>query len=107
MRIKRLAALALLLLLLAPSGAAADEQARCRYYEVQIAHFETMSKRADALENDEWVDRLDTHLSSLKQSQKSCPGHSDSEVAARQMQELFKLAARGAVTFFTMGMVPF
>jgi hypothetical protein len=81
--------------------------ARCEHIHLQIAHFEAQAERADQLGNDLWEDRFSDHLADLKSQRKACPGFSDSEVAARQMRELLKLAARGAVTFFTMGMAPF
>jgi hypothetical protein len=81
--------------------------ARCENIHLQIAHFEAQAKRADELGNDVWKDRFGDHVADLKSQRKACPGFSDAEVAARQMRELLKLAARGAVTFFTMGMAPF
>jgi hypothetical protein len=105
MRIAFLAALALALLV--PLAGSAENPARCQYIATQIKYFDDMAQRAESLGNDVWVQRFDQHLSELKQRQKACPGYSDSEVAARQFQELAKLAARGALRFFTLGMGPF
>jgi hypothetical protein len=93
-------------LLLAPALASATSPGRCRQLNHRIGHFEAMEQRADQLGNDIWKDRFHEHLASLKAERKTCPGYSDSEVAAAQMRELLKLAAQGAITFFTMGMGP-
>ena len=50
--------------------------------------------------------RFRDHLADLKDERKSCPGYSDAEIAAQQMRELMRLAAWGALKFFTMGMAP-
>lgn len=81
--------------------------ARCEHIHLQIAHFEAQAERADQLGSDLWEERFRDHLADLKTQRKACPGFSDSEVAARQMRELLMLAARGAATFFTLGMAPF
>jgi hypothetical protein len=99
-------AIALVALLLAPGISWATSPGRCRQLNHRIAHFEAMEARADQLGNDLWEDRFHDHLAALKSERKSCPGYSDSEVAAAQMRELLRLAARGAITFFTMGMGP-
>ena len=89
----------------APAAARARGSSECRYLNQKIDHFETLEERARTLENDLWVDRIHDHLDNLRERRsQSCPGYSDSDVAARQMQELLKLAARGAITFFTLGM---
>jgi hypothetical protein len=97
---------AMVALLLAPSIGWATSPGRCQQLNHRIAHFEAMESRADQLDNDLWADRFHDHLATLKSERKSCPGYSDSEIAAAQMRELLKLAARGAITFFTMGMGP-
>jgi hypothetical protein len=91
--------------LLAPTAARAGGSGECRYLSQKIDHFERLEERARTLENDLWVDRIQDHLDQLRERRsQSCPGYSDSDVAARQMQQLLKFAAKGAVTFFTMGM---
>lgn len=80
--------------------------ARCESIHLQIAHFEAQAKRADQLGSDLWEDRFRDHLAELKDERKSCPGYSDAEIAAQQMRELMKLAAWGALKFFTMGLAP-
>jgi hypothetical protein len=99
--------LAVALIALAPAAGWANPEARCQHLHLQIAHFEAQMERADQLGSDLWEDRFRDHLAELKSQRKSCPGFSDSEIAAQQMRELLKLAARGALTFFTMGMAPF
>jgi hypothetical protein len=81
--------------------------ARCENIHLQIAHFEAQAERAEQSGNDLWEERFRDHLADLESQRKSCPGFSDSEVAARQMRELLELAARGALTFFTFGMAPY
>ncbi len=98
--------LAVVLLALAPAAGWANPQARCQNLNLQIAHFEAQAERAEKLGSDLWEDRFRDHVADLKDERKSCPGYSDAEVAAQQMRELLKLAARGALTFFTMGMAP-
>jgi hypothetical protein len=99
--------LAVSLIVLAPAAGSANPKARCEHLNLQIAHFEAQMARADQLDSDLWADRFSDHLDDLKSQRKSCPGYSDSEIAAKQMRELFELAARGAISFFTMGMAPF
>lgn len=105
MRIALVVAVALIAL--APVAGWANPQARCQHIHLQIAHFEAQAERADQLGSDLWEDRFKDHLADLKSQRKACPGFSDSEIAAQQMRELLKLAARGAITFFTMGMAPY
>ena len=102
MRIALVVAVALIAL--APAAGRANSQARCAFLHMQIAHVEAPEARADQLNNDLWKERFHKHLAYLKTQRKECPGWSDSEIAAQQMRELLKLAARGALTFFTMGM---
>ena len=99
--------LAVALIALAPAASWANPQARCRHIHMKIAHFEAQAERAHQLGSDLWEDRFRDHLVDLKSQRKSCPGFSDSEIAAQQMRELLKLAARGALMFFTMGMAPY
>jgi hypothetical protein len=96
--------------LLAPTLASADRgqgSGECRHLTSQIDFFETRLERAEALGNDLWRARLETHLSDLVERRStSCPEYSDAAQAAeamRQLQELMALAAKGALTFFTMG----
>jgi hypothetical protein len=98
--------LAVALIALAPAAGWANPQARCQHLNLQIAHFEAQAERAEQLGSDLWEERFRDHLADLKRERKSCPGFSDAEVAAQQMRELLELAARGAITFFTMGMMP-
>jgi hypothetical protein len=92
--------------LLSPVGATARPQgsSECRYLTSQIEFFETRIERANELRNDLWKNRLGHHLAGLKETRKDrCPGYDDSAVAAQAFQRLVELAAKGALTFFTMG----
>jgi len=91
--------------LLVPAAALARSGNECRHLNQKIDHFERLEERARALDNDLWVDRIHDHLEHIRERRShTCPGYSDSDVAAQQMQQLLKFAAKGAVTFFTMGM---
>lgn len=102
----RIATLLLGFALLAPGLADARPQgsAECRHLTSQIEFFGARVERARKLDNDVWEDRLTGHLRGLvKQREDRCPGYSDSKQAAQAFQRLLELAAKGAVTFFTMG----
>jgi hypothetical protein len=95
-----------LVIWLSPLGSEARPQgsSECRYLTSQIEFFEARVDRAQELRNALWEDRLESHLAGLKrQREDSCPGYSDSEVASQAFQRLLELAAKGALTFFTMG----
>ena len=103
---RHLVTLLLGIALLSPVGATARPQgsSQCRYLTSQIEFFETRIERARDLRNGLWEDRLGHHLADLKQTRKDrCPGYDDSAAAAQAFQRLVELAARGALTFFTMG----
>lgn len=103
---RTLATLLLGLVLLAPGPARARPQgsAECRYLTTQIDFFEARVERAQQLGNDLWEERLGQHLQDLEQRRKDrCPGYGNGEEAYQALQRLIELAAKGAVTFFTMG----
>ena len=102
----RVALLALILALVA-SSAGADEPPQCRGIDRQIAHFQVMRSRAVAMDNAMWVERFDEHLARLKKHRLSqgCPDKSGAAEFARLLKALMQLAAQGAITFFTMGMM--
>ncbi|HVH20492.1 MAG TPA: hypothetical protein VNF72_19520 [Myxococcota bacterium] len=91
----------------AASAQSFGEPLQCRTFDRQIAHFEMMRKRAVAIDSDLWKDRFDNHLAQLKKFRLSqgCPDKSGAAEFARLMKALMQLAAQGAITFFTMGMM--
>lgn len=96
----------LVLSLLVPAFASARPQgsAECRYLSNQIDFFETRVDRARSMGNDIWEERLGGHLAGLEERRDDrCPGYGDSEEAWQALERLIELAAKGAVTFFTMG----
>lgn len=99
-------ALAAILVLLAPAAALAQaaHPAECRRIAHQLAHFERMQERAETLDNDLWAGRFDRHIGDLEDRQsRVCPEDSAALQAAQQMRDLLRLAAQGALTFFTLG----
>jgi hypothetical protein len=83
------------------------EPLQCQFFDRQIAHYEMMRDRAVSLESKLWKERFDAHLAKLNQFRLSqgCPDRSGAAEFARLLKELMKIAAQGAVTFFTMGMM--
>lgn len=76
----------------------------CRYLTTQIRFFEDRVERARALGDDVWEDRIDAHVDQLTERRAArCPGYGDGDAAAAAFAQLVDLAARGALTFFTMG----
>ncbi len=104
---RRLATLLLGIALLTPGLATARPvgSAECRHLTTQIEYFEGRVAHQKALDNNElWEARLDDHLAALEQKREDrCPGYSDSEEALEFLGRLAQLAAKGAVTFFTLG----
>lgn len=102
--------LAICLVVLAPAahaGPADREPLQCQVFDRQIAQYEMMRARAAKLDSDLWKDRFDTQLARMKSFRLSqgCPDKSGAAEFARLIKELMKLAAQGAITFFTMGMM--
>ena len=78
--------------------------AECRYLTTQIQFFEQRLERAEALGDDVWVDRMEAHVNRLSDRRADrCPGYGDGDAAAAAFAQLVSLAARGALTFFTLG----
>jgi len=104
---RHVATLLLGLVLLAPGLASAGRgqgSSECRHLTAQVDFFQARMERAEALGNELWQQRLDGHLATLIERRATrCPEYSDSAQAMRQLQELLTLAAKGALTFFTMG----
>jgi LPS sulfotransferase NodH len=95
----------LVLIWLAPAVAAAQPgSAECRYLTQQIEHFEGRLERAGQLDNEVWQERLASHVDRLSERRRAqCPGYGDGEAARQAFTQLVDLAARGALSFFTMG----
>ncbi len=103
----RLATLLLGIALLTPGLANARPvgSAECRHLTNQIEYFKGRVEHQEALGNNEvWEARLDNHLAALEQKREDrCPGYSDTEEALRFLERLAMIAAKGALTFFTLG----
>jgi hypothetical protein len=106
--LRHVAKLLLGIALLAPGLASAEGgqgSAECRHLTNQIDFFETRLETAEQLGNQLWEERLAGHLDGLRERRATrCPEYSDSAQAMKQLEELLALAAKGAATFFTMGM---
>ena len=103
---RKLATLLLGLALLTPGLASARPvgSAQCRHLSSQIEFFQGRVERARKLRNDVWVERFGDHLAGLEKQRKDrCPGYGDSEEAYKILERLIQLAAKGAITFFTLG----
>ena len=67
-----------------------------------------MAERAEALENEMWMERLEDHLQLLKGMQAArCPDDVPIDSGAEAFKYLMKLAAKAAVTYFTFGAAGF
>lgn len=82
--------------------------AECSRLRRQIDHFRMMQRRAEVLDNELWADRMNGHLELLYGMQAArCPGDIPVDTAAEAWKQLIKLAAKGALTYFTMGAAGF
>lgn len=91
---------------LVPGMASAQNagSAECRHLTTQITHFEGRLDRAEQLDNALWMDRIESHIDRLSERRREqCPGYGDGDAAREAFNSLVELAARGALTFFTMG----
>ncbi|MGH0033116.1 MAG: hypothetical protein ACQGVC_25275 [Myxococcota bacterium] len=104
---RHIATLVLGLALLLPAAAAdarPQGSSECRHLTTQIEFFAMRLGRARQLNNDVWEARLENHLDRLIDKRAArCEGYSDSDQAWEAIEKLVELAAKGAVTFFTMG----
>ena len=104
---RHVATLLLGLVLLTPCLASAGNgqgSSECRHLTAQVDFFSARLNRAQALDNPIWEARLGRHLNDLIERRATrCPEYGDGAQAMRQLQELMTLAAKGALTFFTMG----
>ncbi len=91
--------------LLAPLGAQAAGPAECNRLRRQIAHFQGMTDRAEALENEMWTERMGQHLAQLKGRQADrCPHDVPTDDStARAFMQLLRIAGSAALTYFTFG----
>ena len=103
---RHVATLFLGIALLAPAvaGARSTGSAECRYLSSKIEFFESRAERARQLGNELWEERLGNHLAMLEKRRAGrCPGYGDGAAAMQALERLIELAAKGALTFFTMG----
>lgn len=110
-----LRATALALLLLVPAAARAQNDfarplghpAECARLHRQIAHFEGMAARAEALDSELWQERTEQQVSLLRERQKQrCPGDVPDDGAKQAFlafMSMLKLAGQAALTYFTFG----
>jgi hypothetical protein len=92
--------------LLLCASAASAEPPQCRRLTKQQAHYQTLLDRAHSADNALWESRLDTQIGYLRaqRRQLGCPdAQAAFEAMMAEMKELMKLAAEGALTFFTGG----
>ena len=95
-------------LLLCASAVSAAEPPQCKRLTQQQAHYQTLRDRAHAADNALWENRLDTQIKYLRAQRRSigCPdAQAAFEAMLKQMRELIKLAAEGAATFFSGGVM--
>jgi membrane-bound lytic murein transglycosylase MltF len=97
--------LAVTVALLAPAVAGArNSPVECQHIAQQLVHFDAMKQRAAQLDNPLWVQRFKAHIAELEDRQAAaCPDQSAALESAKQLRDLMKLAAEGALTFFTFG----
>ena len=109
----RAAAAAALLLLPGVSLAAAElprrqgSPAECARLHKQIAYFDGMVERAEALDNDLWAERTQQHVDLLRDHQRErCPDDAEDSAAKAALlafMNLLKVAGKAALTYFTFG----
>ena len=103
---RHVATLLLLIALVAPAvaGARPVGSSECRHLTSQIEFFESRAERARELGNELWMEGLGNHLATLEERRaERCPGYGNGAEAMQALGRLVELAAKGALTFFTMG----
>jgi hypothetical protein len=87
------------------AGSAAADPPQCKYLDKQVVYYTQQRDRAKQLGSGLWVDRMNTQLGALNARRKEagCPDRSSAAIIAAELNALLKLAAEGALTFFTMG----
>lgn len=101
-------ACALLLAVALAAPAAAGNRSRnpagCVNIAHQLVHYDTMRARAAKANNALWVGRIDAQIDRLEdQLAMRCPDEAAKARKDKQLAEFLKLAARSALTFFTLG----
>lgn len=97
-------AAAVMLLWVVPAAAASRNPAACMRIAHQLVHYDTMKQRAAALGNEMWMNRFKAHIADLEDQQAEiCPDQAAANRTAQQLADLLKLAAQGALSFFTLG----
>ena len=88
----------------------------CVRYAFQIAHYENMADRAETFRDqmgreraNEWRDQTLSHSKRLREiATPVCPElEEDAVKKAKEFAKMMKLAAKAALTYFTMGASPF
>ena len=86
----------------------AAHPAECSRLRRQVDQYVNMQHRAATLGNEMWKGRLGEQVSLLRGMQAArCPGDLPVDEAGRAFQEFLRLAAKGAITYFTFGMYGF
>ncbi len=76
----------------------------CARLRRQISQFTLMRDRAARLGNELWLERMSNQVDTLRGIQAArCPKDVPVDTAAQAFAELLKLAAKGAVAYFTFG----
>jgi len=89
---------------LAPGLAGAVSPAQCGRLTRQIEHYEDMAERARQAGNEMWVEGMENHLALLKRERlNDCEAFAKEDQAMAAFGHFLKLAAQGAVHYFTMG----
>ena len=91
-------------LLLSAGAAVAGNPSECARYRRQINHYQGMAQRAQDLDNELWTVRTQEHVGKLLAMQKErCPEDVPVNTTLIAFERMLKLAAKAAVTYFTMG----
>ena len=78
--------------------------AECARLRRQIDQYTMMLERAGTLESEMWASRMQQQIALLRGIQAGrCPNDVPVDRVAEAMLELMKLAAKGAVAYFTFG----
>jgi hypothetical protein len=97
-------ALATLAAISAPGLAVAGSPAQCGQLTRQIEHYEDMAERARLADNQMWIDGMEQHVAVLKKHRKEgCDAFAEDDQAMAAFGQFLKLAAKGAVHYFTFG----
>jgi len=105
---RTLLAIAVGFALLAPLPASALNPSRCARLLKQIHNYNSMYERAEAMGNQMWSDRMQSHTDLLReQYDAECDGFAEDDRPVRQavadFAKVLKIGALAAAKFFTMG----